>query len=364
MKLSSFLMWLFAINAVFMIAVFFRSNAYAGSTSPVGGTRDVWGNNQWRQFGVKGLNGLDNSDVSNLENEFTFVFAIFNINRKAHLGLEGEAYKFEDDYVARLCTILDWMKPLPVRVIIQKQYYHLLEPHLWNRTNVILREIDDLRSFKYYKQIERIRNSPWWLKKTGWLRDVPQGYSDLYNPIVMQKVLWLQELAHDNPFNTKYFVWLDSGGICTPQVYNFGKQKFLQKLKYFMDKFLITLSLYAGSEEIHGCQRSLIMKLTYGLQPAFVTKGWLMGGTRQSIDDVVEVYNDMLNKTLEMGCLGTEETIFTIMQYSHPQLFHLHYNGDPFAPWEANFCEFLNPHRQYIIPEVLEQEEWIAENPL
>jgi len=72
-------------------------------------------------------------------------------------------------------------------------------------------KVEDLRNFKHYQEIEAIRTSSWWIPATPWLISVPQGYSDLYNPLVMQKVLWLRDLAASNPFKTKHFLWLDSG---------------------------------------------------------------------------------------------------------------------------------------------------------
>ena len=64
---------------------------------------------------------------------------------------------------------------------------------------------------------------------------MPQGYSDLYNPIVSHKLLWLRDLSVLNPFKTRYFVWLDSGGICTPRLNPFSGMhlnEFKPKVKY------------------------------------------------------------------------------------------------------------------------------------
>jgi hypothetical protein len=57
------------------------------------------------------------------------------------------------------------------------------------------------------------------------------GYSSYYNPIVMQKVVWLLDIAKSNPQKTKYFVWLDSGGICSPTIQYYGKEFVVQKVR-------------------------------------------------------------------------------------------------------------------------------------
>jgi type IV secretory pathway VirB10-like protein len=65
--------------------------------------------------------------------EVTFVLAAFNINRTAHLGKSGKAYKFEEDYIGHINWFLDFLAPLPTHVIVEKRYAHLIEPHLHSR---------------------------------------------------------------------------------------------------------------------------------------------------------------------------------------------------------------------------------------
>eukprot|EP01102_Stenamoeba_stenopodia_P001712 TRINITY_DN11561_c0_g1_i1.p1 TRINITY_DN11561_c0_g1~~TRINITY_DN11561_c0_g1_i1.p1 ORF type:complete len:489 (-),score=118.79 TRINITY_DN11561_c0_g1_i1:173-1639(-) len=284
---------------------------------------------------------FDNNDET-LSDDVTLLFGIINIGRKAHLGKEGKEYTFEGDYVQQLISILRFVKPQPAQVIIQRQYFDLIKPHLYEKAVVRFVEVEDLRNFKHYKEIEAIRQSSWWVPATPWLISVPQGYSDLYNPLVMQKVLWLRDLVASNPFKTKHFMWLDSGGICTPGIRGLGLDKFLKRAKNYMSRgFLITATAYAQSDEIHGCQRTLMAKVLNGLHPAFVTKGWLMGGTGESVINVANAYEVLLKRLLRIGCLGTEETVFTTLQYIRPKLFSFYYNGDKRGPWQGGFCDII-----------------------
>jgi hypothetical protein len=169
-----------------------------------------------------------------LADEVTFLFAIINMNRTAHMGIEN--YTFEKDYLEQVKSILRRYRPEKMQIIMQKKYYDHLKDHLYDGVNVRFVEIEDLRGWKHYESIEHIRKSPWWVPATPWLANVPQGYSDLYNPIVMHKILWLRDLSVLNPFKTKYFVWLDSGGICTPRInpdYGLSIKDFKEKAKYY-----------------------------------------------------------------------------------------------------------------------------------
>ena len=169
-------------------------------------------------------------------------------------------------------------------------------------------EVDDLRNWRYYPTIEKIRSSSSWQR--GWIVESPQGYSDLYNPIVMQKLLWLRDLARSNPDNTKYFMWLDSGGICTPNVRDI--EGFKQKATTYMrdDRLLVVVSPYPQSSEIHGCDRNLMYRFTRGISPSQIVKGWIMGGTKTALEKVGKLYERILKASLDDGCLGTEENSF------------------------------------------------------
>ena len=198
---------------------------------------------------IQQANFLPNNE---LKDDFTFVFGIFDIGRKEHMGKSGKDYSFVDDYVNNLNKIINGMQPNTyVKVFIEKKYADYVKfsgeyAHLMNDyLSITYYEIEDLRNFKYYDRIEEIRKEPSWIRNTPWLAGVPQGYSDLYNPIVMQKIFFLKRAADENIFKTKKFVWLDSGGICVPTMpllgINYLKTKFdfWCKLIYFKFVFLL-----------------------------------------------------------------------------------------------------------------------------
>jgi hypothetical protein len=158
----------------------------------------------------------EQAEKEGLSEDITFLFAIINMNRRTHMGIEN--YTFEADYLEQLKGFLRDFRPHKVQIIIQRKYYDYVKDDLYDNVHVRYVEVEELRAWKYYQPIETIRQSGWWVRNTPWLANVPQGYSDLYNPIVSHKILWLRDLSVLNPFKTRYFVWLDSGGICTPRL--------------------------------------------------------------------------------------------------------------------------------------------------
>ncbi len=184
----------------------------------------------------------DDEENDGLSDDITFLFAIINMNRKTHMGIEN--YTFEADYLEQLKGFLTNFRPEKVQIIIQKKYYDYVKDHLYDGVHVRFVEVEELRGWKHYNSMEIIRQSDWWINRTPWLQNVPQGYSDLYNPIVSHKLLWLRDLSVLNPFKTRYFVWLDSGGICTPRLNPFSGMhlnEFKPKVKYALRWLLLLL---------------------------------------------------------------------------------------------------------------------------
>jgi hypothetical protein len=43
--------------------------------------------------------------------------------------------------------------------------------------------------------------------------------------------------------------------------------------RHYMDKFLVTITQYAMSNELHGCYREAMLKLTHDQSPCYIAKG-------------------------------------------------------------------------------------------
>merc|ERR1719378_831141 len=115
----------------------------------------------------------DDIDESELSDSFTVIMGAVNINRTGHLGHSGPN-EFQDDYLANLKRWAEWFGPDPVRIRFQEKYKdYMAEAASLPNVDVKYLELDDLKNFKYFDDIERIRTSPWWLRATGWLSSVP-----------------------------------------------------------------------------------------------------------------------------------------------------------------------------------------------
>eukprot|EP01087_Luapelamoeba_hula_P007365 TRINITY_DN1808_c0_g2_i1.p1 TRINITY_DN1808_c0_g2~~TRINITY_DN1808_c0_g2_i1.p1 ORF type:complete len:576 (-),score=70.29 TRINITY_DN1808_c0_g2_i1:82-1809(-) len=253
------------------------------------------------------------------DGNITYLAGAINIGRRMHAGKRPEDYKFEDDYLQVMRLILSWKKP--TMLIIQRKYYQFVEDVIHDQAIIHFVEIEDLRNWKYYEGIERIRRTKDWQQISSWIPDSPQAYSDLYNPVIMRKIYWLQELCEMNPFGSKFFMWVDSG-ICsvglTANKMDYLGRRYAQMME---PGFLATNSPRDGGDEIQGFWRWKLEEMVGG-HVSYLTKGGTFGGTCPRIKDVVELYDNALDTSLKEGFLGTEESIFTIAYYKRPEIFH------------------------------------------
>jgi len=124
---------------------------------------------------------------------------------------------------------------------------------------------------------------------------------------------------------------------------------FSDKLPNFFDvnnDFVFLTYPYNGGTEIHGFEREAIARYSNTKYVEFVCRGGFFGGKKQRINELNGLYYHYLNNSLLEGLMGTEESIFTIMLYNHPDLITQFMIGEDGLVWrffedvkDGNFSE-------------------------
>ena len=174
----------------------------------------------------------------------------------------------------------------------------------------------------FYSKIQEIRTNPEWYEQAGWLKESTQAKLELYNPLVMSKVFLLNDAKILDKFDSEYLFWLDAGITNTVHYGYFTHDKVLEKLPDVIDKkFLFVSFPYPGGNEIHGFNRQKMNELAQTENVEYVCRAGFFGGPKNLISDINGIYYGLLRDTLDQGYMGTEESIFTLMTYIHPQIF-------------------------------------------
>lgn len=175
--------------------------------------------------------------------------------------------------------------------------------------------------FPFYDEVQKIRCDPKWLNQVGWLKDSTQAKIPGYNPMVMSKMFLLHNVKIFNPFNSDYFYWLDGGITNTVHPGYFTHDSVIEKIEDCLSKFLFICFPYETSTEIHGFDINEMKKYANSPSVNRVARGGFFGGPKDQISQINGIYYSLLKDSLNSGLMGTEESIFTLMTYLHPDLF-------------------------------------------
>jgi len=182
---------------------------------------------------------------------------------------------------------------------------------------------------EFYGKIQEIRTNPDWFNLAGWLSESTQAKLEMYNPLVMSKMFLLNDAKIMDPFNSEMMFWIDAGLTNTVHPGYFTHDKVLDKLPKYISKFSFVCFPYDANNEIHGFEFNKLNSIA-GTKVNKVARGGLFGGPKHTIGDINGIYYNFLKNTLHEGYMGTEESIFSIMCYTHPDLinyFEIESNG-------------------------------------
>jgi hypothetical protein len=239
---------------------------------------------------------------------------------------------FEAHYIKGLDHLLEVRNPL---VVYADEKYHdyiikrrkeLSIATSNNRIEVRSITLNTLKNNEYFDRIQSIISSEEWKNQSEWMKTSVIS-SEYYIPLTLIKNQLLQEIAEQNPLGSDRFYWIDSGfynsfGVTEP----IGTFDFLKSPK---DNFLLTSYPYWTDSEIHGYNINTMTELI-GTKPDYVCRATLFGGSAEQIKKFNNKYYEYIDKSLEVGAIGTEEAIYTIVEMKHPELVtrYLMPNGD------------------------------------
>jgi hypothetical protein len=207
-----------------------------------------------------------------------------------------------------------------------------------DNTQFIVRDTEWFKNTVPYDKIQEIRNNPDWFNQSGWLKDSTQGSLEMYNPLVMSKVFLLNDAKIMDKFNSTHLFWIDAGLTNTVHPGYFTHDKIQDKLPKIFNKFGFIAFPYDANSEIHGFSYPKINEYAKN-DVKLVCRGGLFGGRKDTIGDINGLYYDLLHTTINDGYMGTEESLFSILLYRHPDLIEyaeIEYNG-----LISKFCEDL-----------------------
>jgi O-methyltransferase len=250
----------------------------------------------------------------------TIVTGIWNIKRDELSEGWSRTYQHYLNNLEKLMKVSDNMI-----IYIEEEYKSFVEERRTsNNTLIIVRELEWFKQNEHiFNKIQKIRTTPDWYNQTGWLTDSTQAKLEMYNPIVMSKMFLLNDAAILDPFNSSHLVWVDGALTNTVHEGYFWHDKVISKLDRYFNKFSFVCFPYDGKVEIHGFKYKEMCEYSE-TEVNRVARGGIFGGPKDSISKLNGIYYNLLNETLSRDLMGTEESLFTIMTYKHPELIQFY----------------------------------------
>lgn len=255
---------------------------------------------------------ISNNDNSQI---ITLVTGLWNIGRG---NLDNSFSRQYQDYLDKFAQLLDVDNNL---IIFGDKE---LESFVWKKrkehnTQFILRDLNWFKRNDYYDKIQEIRKNPEWYNQADWLKNSPQAKLDLYNPIVMSKMFLLNDARISDKFNSDYIYWIDAALVFTVHPGYFTHDKVLTKLSKYISKFTFIAFPYETKYEIHGFVFDKICNYANN-NVNKVARGGFFGGPKKTIAQINSIYYSLLVETLSHHCMGTEESIFSIILYKYSNI--------------------------------------------
>lgn len=131
-----------------------------------------------------------------MNNNFTFVTGYTNLQEYE----ERKTIRGINNYLMHSITL--FKTGLPIVFYCHKKYYYVFDEILKECPNVLCKTFE-VSDFKHNNNISLNADLP--IK-----RNINKD-TNLYMITILQKVYWLEDVSNENPFNSKYFCWIDIG---------------------------------------------------------------------------------------------------------------------------------------------------------
>lgn len=275
---------------------------------------DNFENGNRKTLALWDLDKIRNKKMSTIQEKknTTIVTGLWDINR------EGRDFQH---YIDNFKLFLDI--PQNLFIYIESKYEHIVwEKRDKSNTFVKTYELSDIKNLyaPHWDKTQEIRTNPSWINLASWLGGSPQASLEWYNPIVQSKMFMLNDASIWNPFDSEYLFWLDAGITNTVPHTHFVENNVLDSISNYGNPFLFLSYPYEAANEIHGFEIKA-MNMFASADVKYVCRGGLFGGHKDQIRDANSTYYSLLQRTLNSGYMGTEESLFTIMSYNEPELY-------------------------------------------
>jgi Bacterial protein of unknown function (HtrL_YibB) len=253
--------------------------------------------------------------------EVTIVTSLFNIERDEIDGRKWEEYlKWFSETLKLKCSMIIFVSEDLVSFVEEKRKEI--------PTEIIVNSNEEI-PYNYLKErIDLIIESDEYKEKISDPQRIECKHS-LYSIIQYSKFKWLLQAVEENPFNSKFFFWLDAGASRFFDNYDLNLEypspNAIEALKEMGEKFLVQMNM----EYYKDLANSNTLSEDYLLDNRSYILGSMFGGTEKEIIKVSEDIEDIfVNKMIDNGFVNNEQIALGYLVKQNPDDYEIYERYD------------------------------------
>ena len=261
-----------------------------------------------------------------MNKEFVIVSSLFNIKREGMDGRTwGEYLRWFDITLKLKC---------PMILFVTEDLREFIEERRTNiPTEVIVQSIEEIPYYYLKDQLDSIIQSEEYKEKISDPDRIECQHS-MYSIVQYSKFKWLQQAIEENPFNSKFFFWIDAGSSRFFDAYNLSENypssNAFDALNEMGDKFLIQMNM----EYYKDLANADTLSEEYLFDNRSYVLGSMFGGGKNSLLKVVnDIENVLLNQMIANGFVNNEQIALGYLVKQNPNDYEIfeRYDGKHMA---------------------------------
>jgi hypothetical protein len=187
-------------------------------------------------------------------------------------------------------------------------------------THIITTTLEEVPLHHLNSRIQKVLDSSEYIKSMADV-DRVECKDSLYSVIQYSKFKWLKESSEINPFDSKYFFWLDAGAsrFIDKELYNnvYPCEDALKKLDEIDNCFLLQYNAECYPDLVN----SSTLSEDYLLDNRSFICGSMFGGNAESIKCISSKVDQVIEIMLEDGCMNNEQIALGYLCKNNDDLF-------------------------------------------
>jgi hypothetical protein len=253
--------------------------------------------------------------------EVTIVSSLFNIEREGMDGRTWEEYLKWFELTLKL--------KCPMILFVTKDLVSFVEERRLNvPTEIIVQSIEEIPYYFLKEKLNLIIESEDYKNKISDPNRIECQHS-MYSIIQYSKFKWLSQSIKENPFNSKFFFWLDAGGSRFFDNYNldleYPSPNAVEALEEMGDKCLLQMNM---EYYVDLCNAETLTE-EYLFDNRSYILGSMFGGTKSSLLKVAnEVENIFIDRMIANGFVNNEQIALGYLVKQNPEYYEIYERYD------------------------------------